>query len=234
MKNIITFSLLFFVSQTFAQPFYSHWDVGATIGSSHYSGEIANKASFNSLVDELNFQAGVEINYHITKTNTFGFEANFGQWYATDANHLNLYDRNFQGNSNYAFVGLQFKHYFFAKKRWQIKPYLGAGAGGVFHKTIISPNGQITFTDSPKPLPVEPLTPPTQTSGSSFGFTLTGGVTYKIDKKMSIGLEAWLSYYPNDKIDHLVYAIREPDKIASIRVKVAYKLVDLNKRRGLK
>ena len=127
MKYLTALSLFLFSIQSFAQPFYSHWDIGAIFGSSHYSGEIANHSTFNSLVNELNFQMGLEVNYHITKTNTFGFESTIGQWYATDANHLNLYNRNFQGSSKYIFVGLQFKHYFFANKKWKFTPYLGAG-----------------------------------------------------------------------------------------------------------
>ncbi len=233
MKNLTAFSLFFFATQISAQPFYKHWDVGGSFGSSHYSGEIANRSTFNSLVDELDFQMGLEVNYHLSKTNTIGFESTIGQWYATDANHLNLYDRNYKGSSKYAFAGLQFKHYFFANKRWVFNPYLGAGSGGVFHNTTIEPNGNGTPIPFPKPLPVKTVPAITKT-GVSFGFTFTAGVRYKINKKMDLSLEAWLSLYPDDKIDLLVYAVREADKIASIRLKFAYKLLDLNNRRGLK
>lgn len=216
MKKLAVLVALVFLFKGNAQPFYEHFDMAFTLGTSHYSGEIANQSTYNTFRNELRMQLGVQTNYFFSRNFSLGVEGVYGRWHAKDRNHQNLYDRNFEGNSNYMYIGLLFKQRFFGKAGYKLRPYFGGGVGANFHHTVIEglPDGKH-----------QPTSEQAEKTGVSPGFTGLLGLQYQLDDNIDIGLEAWLSLYGNDKIDNLVYANHEADKIGSIRFTLSYKLV---------
>lgn len=216
MKKLFFLGAIISTCFSYAQPFYKHWDVTGFAGTSHYSGEIANETSFTSFMREMRVQGGLALNYNVSKESSIGAEVVFGNWYANDLNHQNLYERSYEGTSNYLQLSLQFKHYFFTKGRSKFSPYLGAGAGISNNNTTITAL-EVART-SPTPLQAN-------NSTTNFGITLSAGIMYNASKNVSLCIEPWLALYPSDNIDNLIYAEVEADKIASIRFKLKYRLV---------
>ncbi|MCT4623771.1 MAG: DUF6089 family protein [Schleiferiaceae bacterium] len=215
MKKVLSIAIFIALNQLNAQPFYQHWDFTVGLGTSNYSGEIANESTVRTITSEIRPQMSLELNYNLSPTNTIGLEGVFGSWYANDKNHQNRYDRFYEGSSKYAYLGLQFNHFFFAQKNWLLTPYLGAGLGYNFYHTEISALEEARTIPTPDQADVK---------SQAFGFTFTGGAIYDVNHRLSLSLEYWLSLYGSDMIDNLVYAKKETDKIGSIRIKAHIRL----------
>lgn len=216
MKKLLSIVFIAFVINAGAQPFYKYADIGITVGTSNYSGEIANKSSFATLTNEFRMQTGINMNYNITNSVSVGAEALFGKWYANDKNHQNIENRNFYGESNYMFLGFVFKHKFFGKQRYKLRPFISGGAGANIFNT------EITAMEASKHTPTEEQI---SNTGVTPGITFCTGLTYSTKNNIDISLEAWLGYFGSDTIDNLSYSRKEADKIGSIRFSIAYRLI---------
>jgi len=217
MKKQFVFYLILISAQAMAQPFYRHWDVAFAIGTSNYSGEIANQSTAHTVFSEMRLQMALELNFNLSKAATIGFEGVFGSWYANDLNHKNGYGRNYEANSNYSHIGLQTDYYFFSNKDWRIKPFLGFGLGYTFYKTRVGPQEG----SSSVPTQEQALN-----KDVAFAFIGNGGLMYYLNRDVSLSLEFWLGLYSNDEIDNLVYSTLDADKIGSVRLKAHIKLFE--------
>jgi outer membrane protein W len=193
------------------QPFYRHWDLGISFGTSTYLGEISNKPTLNNYFKEVRWQGGVEVNYHIGNSSSIGLETTYGKWYANDFNHQNLYNRSCYGKSVFVYPTIIFKQkLFFRKKR--LRPFGKVGFGMNMHDTkIYRISDNALMSDMGVRL--------------AFGISFGGGLIYTYNKNIDIGLDVLLALYSNDDIDNLVYAVVDTDKVYSIRLTLNYKLI---------
>ena len=216
MKKLFTIAFVAMLVNLSAQPFYKYADIGIAVGTSNYSGEIANQSTFTTLTKEFRMQTAINMNYNITRNFSFGAEAVFGKWYANDLNHQNIGGRSFYGESNYMFLGIVYKQRFFGNAGYKLRPFFTSGFGGNFYNT------KITGTELSKHVPTAEQF---SNNGVAPGITFSLGLTYQASRYIDLGLEAWLGYFGNDEIDNLVYSRKEGDKIGSIRFSLNYRLI---------
>lgn len=181
------------------RPFRENIDFGFSLGSSHYSGEIANKPTFSNVTQEARGQFAFEFNYNASKYTSIGINVTSGTWYANDFSHLNLYNRSWYGKSIYTFPSLIFRQKIKLKKS-RFVPYLEAGFGFHIHDSK-------SYRISDDRLMVNP--------GIKTSVGLSGGigVEYDFNRYFDIFLRGLLTYHVSDDVDNLIYSVYEPDKI---------------------
>lgn len=169
-----------------------HKEFGLILGTSNYQGEVATTNDPEAIFNDMRSNTGVFYRWYVSPKMHFRTDLSFAVLHAEDQFHSNP-DRGLRFNSNILEFNFQMEYNFrpfyqVYKKNWT--PYAIGGIGFISYDALIKPEFEV-----PTYIAVA------ENSGTSFTFSVGGGIKYKATPRINIGLEAIYRVTTKDDID---------------------------------
>lgn len=171
----------------------AYYEVGVSVGSLNYSGDVATQNNLENLFREMSAQYGMFLQYQISPKFSSRVQAMYGRVYANDANHSNP-DRGVTVKTRTYNLTLSGEYSFRILGRYNQSPrgtpFLRAGIG----ISSLYPNGDLPALN---PSVYETF----RTSYTDFHMMTGGGYKFKISNFSRLSLVAQLYFLPSDRLE---------------------------------